>query len=123
MPRHPTFLMVRKTNMLEPIMAREREGGGRPAHDVDRRGYELLWATFYPRHELKLHPSNSVSLTYSSQSHISIWSGMWFGVAPRTDTKNTRVFEKDGTECSKYGNHSGLNIEHNGGGGGTCTTV
>ena len=44
-------------------------------------------------------------------------SHMWFDVAPKTCTKNQRVW-RDQIACSKYDNHSKLNNQHNGGRGG-----
>ena len=39
-------------------------------------------------------------------------SGVWYGVALRTDTKN-HVFERDWTVCYKrYDNHSKFNRQH-----------
>jgi hypothetical protein len=38
---------------------------------------------------------------------------MWFGVAPRANTRNTQFFKRYWIVCSKYDSHSKLNNQHN----------
>jgi hypothetical protein len=54
------------------------------------------------------------SITYLNRTPIV--SGMWLGVAPRTDTKCVClgiVFKREWPTCSKYDNHSKFNSQHN----------
>ena len=57
--------------------------------------------------KLEVDLPNSVVLL----GHVYL-RGMWFAVALRTDTQKPCV-EKNWTACSKHGNHSRLNSQHN----------
>jgi hypothetical protein len=40
------------------------------------------------------------------------WSGMWFGVAPKTDTKKRCVLKESGCVLNIYDNHYELNGQY-----------